>query len=575
MVVTEYVQGSLTSVGSSTSEGIQLTEQQSVLVSEVLEWLETRSTKFGKVSGYAGSGKSWVTKYAVNAAIQRKLLNGDIWACAPTHQAKRVLEESLGGSSVHEVSTLHSVLGLRPSRVKFESHHRETLAELLSIPIEERTEQENHLVDGLSIRRNAADEGMQAFMPTKFKVGISAVRLLIVDEWSMIDKTLYGLLCELIANPDMHPDLQVLFLGDPAQLPPIGECVSEVNSINGFSQLTQVVRYSGSILEYCNKVREVPDYEWLHQKVEQDDTLLVLNRWEIMSQLKDLYADGESVRFVSATNARVTELNYEIRSILKEGAKGLFYEPGDVVLTLNAVSRQGGSVYDVACQGKNSNLVEHTSTLLELGEPCVPGDLVGLGKSDATRLSKNSFTFRSELGTEFERLIFRYRPYDSDEAYSVNKALCLINPDQFTQWQAECKQLLSRARSTQSRSRDKKMSRGQTGDQAKQVWSALGLKDWWTWAGSNNPVTAVEYQQIKRQLWIDYFSLLGFADKASYSYCSTAHRVQGSTVDIVVIDMASIISGVKNWAKQDGTWDTRKLLYTAATRARKQIVFMV
>ena len=569
----EAIQSSLLmATGDDESPKITLTGQQEVLKAEVLEWLRLKPSKLARVTGFAGTGKTTVIKYVVQAAIEEGLINGPVWACAPTHQAKGVIENSLRGSAVTEVTTAHSLLGLRPKTVEFKRKDQDKLDVLLGIKEELRSTDESALIDALLIRRNASDAEVQSFVPSgKLKEGIEKVRFLLVDEWSMIDKLLYGLFCELANDPVMHPDFQIIFLGDPAQLPPIGETISKVESLPSFQELTEVVRYKGAILEYCNKVRTERDYNWLHQRVEEDETLMVLQEWEVMPQLKELYAAGESIRFAAATNARVMALNYQIRGILKDGdLSGLFYDPGDVVLTLNAVSRSSSYAYDVACGGKKSKLEEHTSTLLELGDLCGPGAYVSLGTS-GTILTDQSFEMTSKLGTKFSRMIFRYRRYESGLPFSERKAICLLNPAQYDQWQLECKQLASRAKVTQTRSRKSTGIRGQEGEQAKAVWEEFGLKNWWK-KKNGEDLQQYEYQKLKTRLWIDYFDLANFADKASYSYVSTCHRLQGVTVDIVVLDMKTLMSNAQ--AKFDETWDPRKLLYTAATRARKQLIFM-
>ena len=567
------IQLDLTSCGGK--EKISLNDAQAEVCQEFLDWVERGATKLQALRGYAGSGKTFLLKYALQQAWDRGLIVGNVWCCAPTHQAKKVLCEAMAGCPVNEVVTAHSLLGLRPEKVTFSSSDENVLASLLAIPADSRTSDDEAVIDGLQIKRNKSEEGCQDFVSVTLKKGIESVRLILVDECSMIDRYLFGLFNSLIANSDLHPDLQILFIGDPAQLPPINESLSKTLSLPHFSELTKVVRYSGSILDYCNQVRMVADYEWLHRRMIEDDSLMILQSFEVMAQIRELYSSGESIRFIAATNKRVEALNYQIRSLLHDG-DCFFYERGDVILTLNAVQRDSHGAYDVACAGRNAKLEAHTSTLLELGDPCLPGDFVSLGASNGTRLTEEAFCYTSSFGTKFERLIYRYRSYDSGETFGQQAAICLINPEQYSQWRLEIKNLLARARTTQTRSK-KKGARGQEGDSAKEVWKEFGLKSWVKWA-DGRPVSDYEYRKIKSQLWADYYGLLGFADQASYSYASTCHRVQGVTLDVVVVDMQSIISGPsRQWQKEgdESSWDTRKLLYTAATRARKQVVFMI
>ena len=573
-----------TVVGAIPKRKITLNNDQKRLRGEVLAWLKSGSPKLKTIRGYAGAGKSLCVgeilkaAYGLGEGVSTPILVGDVWACAPTHQAKNILAKAFQeiDAPVNEVATSHSLLGLLPKKVKFERADEHVLEQYLSIPQDERDSDDEAMIDALQIRRNAAAEGKQDFVQTKLKTGLEHVRLVVVDECGMVNSHLFGMFVELTHNPNMNPDLQILFMGDPAQLPPINEKLSKTFELPNFTELTEVVRYDGAILEYCNGVRTAPDYELLHMRLDEDDSMLVLPQHEVIVALPEVYAGGESIRFVAATNARVAELNCMARALLKgqERNSGLFYDSGDVVLTLDAISRQHNSTFDVATKGKDSLLECHTSTLLELGNMVGPDDFVSLGTTGGIRLSDAAFSFQSALGTMFERVGFRYRLYDSGNDFGRDAVIFLLNPEQWHCWEAETKKLLSRARTTQSRSK-KAGARGQEGDQAKAVWAEFGLKNW-RQTLDGRAVTDYEYKQIRSQLWRDYFNLLGFADKASYSYASTAHRVQGVTLDIVIVDMRSIVPPFRqSWRHEDGTWDTRKLLYTAATRARKQVIFMV
>lgn len=560
--------------GKTATPSIRLNDAQDAVAEEFLCWLGQGEPKLQTLRGYAGTGKTTMLRVALERAWDRGLIIGDVVGCAPTHQAVKVMGKALEGSGVIECITAHSLLGLRPEKVKFEKEDQALLDSLLATPSEDRNSDDLALIDSLQVKRNKADEGHQDFVSRKLKTGIESIRLLLVDECSMIDSYMFGLFAQLITNPQLNPNLQILFIGDPAQLPPIQERQSKTFDLPTFKELTKVVRYTGSILDYCNEVRVDPDYEWLHRRVPEDETMMILPSYEVMDQIKSLYEGGESIRFVAATNKRVTELNYQIRSLLHDDSKQLFYEPGDVILTLNAVQRETHGAYDIACQGRKAALEAHTSSLIELGKPCVPGDYVSCGPNNGARLTEQSFNFTSALGTDFERLIYRYRYYDSGDSFGQFPALCLINPEQWAQWIKERDLLLKRARTTQSRGKSKKTSRGQEGETAKAVWAEFGMKDWFRWDNGSS-ITQQEYQGIKGRLWSDYYALLGFADQASYSYASTAHRVQGVTLDIVVVDMQSIVTPKRAWQKDDAIWDTRKLLYTAATRARQQLIFMV
>jgi exodeoxyribonuclease-5 len=76
----------------------------------------------------------------------------------------------------------------------------------------------------------------------------------VIDEASMINEELWSLLVMQVM--DLLSPTQLLFVGDVAQLPPIGEPESQVfQSIPDRSDLTMVVRYGGAIALLAESIR--------------------------------------------------------------------------------------------------------------------------------------------------------------------------------------------------------------------------------------------------------------------------------------------------------------------------------
>ena len=561
------------------SERVEFTQQQQKFIKEALEWLACPRSgqKLMALHGYAGSGKSFTVNHLLAMARQSGLLVGDIWATAPTHQAKKILEQASRGtgSGITEFMTSHSFFGLRPQKVEFKKHHEEKLDELQSIADEDLTPDQHSTIDALIWRKNAELEGLEEFLPTEMKKGAEHVRLVVVDEFSMINETLARLYFELPLLYDMHPDLQILFLGDPAQLPPVKEKESLISEVPRFTPLTEVVRNKGNILKYCTEVRTAREesLSTLHYKYDSDD-LLMMSQQEVLREIKGVMDSGESVRFLAGTNERCREVNEMVRYALKGVEGGLTYCTGDVVLTLSAVKRgiayrtTGNPGYGPKCDG---DMQDHTSTLFELGDELKLGDYVACGNDGGVRLDENSFSFRAATGNVFHRKFFRYRPYDSGDEFTRNNALCLVNPDEYKRWVEDCELLWARARTTQTRSK-KKGARGQSGDAAKEVWKELGLKNW-DKRQDGSALSYQDYKKIRSQLWVEAFLLRQFSDKASFSYTSTVHRAQGITSDVAILDERTLMKS--QMGRYSETFDLRKLIYTAASRARKQLIIMV
>jgi hypothetical protein len=157
---------------------ITLNDQQYEGINKIRRWLKTENQPFFTLSGYAGTGKTLSIK---------KILDEYHWGVvvsAPTHKAVGVIERLTGC----EARTLHSLLGLR--------------------------------VDVSLDSFDPNDPQFSPIVPPK----INEVSLCIVDECSMINLELFNLIKDTINGHNT----KTLFVGDRAQIPPIGEKISAV-----------------------------------------------------------------------------------------------------------------------------------------------------------------------------------------------------------------------------------------------------------------------------------------------------------------------------------------------------------
>lgn len=179
-----------------TPQGKKITfnDQQFEALGGIKEWLDGDKGHFYTLSGYAGTGKTTL----VNAAIRGR---SSVAVTAPTHKAKSVVRKATAKPGV----TIQSLLGLRPN-----------------VDIEDF---------------NPSDpEFAQLQDPT-----ISKYKIVVIDEASMLNAPLF----EMIINEARKSGTKVLFMGDDAQLPPIGETKSLVftsDLVTNRSALTKVER---------------------------------------------------------------------------------------------------------------------------------------------------------------------------------------------------------------------------------------------------------------------------------------------------------------------------------------------
>ena len=168
-------------------------------------------TSFFCLTGAAGTGKtSVIGTFCAEMQEKSKLTIG---CCAPTHKAKVVLEEKIGGNI--ECHTLQSLLAYRPVRQENGSMVFKTSRPLHDLPI--------HAYD-----------------------------VLIIDEASMVPAEMLAVI--KAARYGGH----VVFVGDVFQLPPVGEersVVFEAALPSDCVRLTEVVRHDGGILDLVTKFR--------------------------------------------------------------------------------------------------------------------------------------------------------------------------------------------------------------------------------------------------------------------------------------------------------------------------------
>ncbi len=192
-----------------------LTEDQRAAGEGFAAWLARPSdgTPF-LLAGYAGTGKTFLSMRFLALAETAGLC----WTVvAPTHKAVGVLRDHL------------DLTGLRPT------WYPSTIHRLLR----------------LKLRRDGDRERCEETAQTA--AALEPLDLVLVDEASMVDGPLLAITLRCA-----HPfRCRLVFVGDPAQLPPVGERESPVFSLSRVCQasLTRVVRHQGPVLRLATGLR--------------------------------------------------------------------------------------------------------------------------------------------------------------------------------------------------------------------------------------------------------------------------------------------------------------------------------
>jgi exodeoxyribonuclease-5 len=245
------------------------TDDQQAAYDEVYDRL-ARGERYTGLRGYAGTGKTYLVSRLVEQLVEEDCT---VTVCAPTHKAVQVLSEELGGAPV-QMQTLHSFLGLR---------------------LQPTEDGEYELV---------AEETQDY-----------AAGVVIVDEASMIGR-------EEWAHIEDSPFwLQWLFVGDPAQLPPVNEDPSPALDVPG-PTLETIHRQAADnpILELATRIRTGDNGRFGSTFEDGKGVAITHNRDEFLDSVlrafdTDAFAeDATHARVLAYRNKTVRRYNREIRA---------------------------------------------------------------------------------------------------------------------------------------------------------------------------------------------------------------------------------------------------------------------
>ena len=249
------------------------------------------------LKGYAGTGKTFTVNLAAKALGSKV-----VGMTAPTHKAVKVMKKNAMKSETDHLfnfSTIHSLLGLTPKIQKDGSRKylRDKKRDVKSLKIHE-------------------------------------IEVLFIDEASMINVSLINQLFEYYKEFRQNKPLQLIFLGDPCQIPPVKELLSIVFDdvfLNRYQahvmELTEIVRQKegNTILDYATSIRQNlttqvhsrPDI----QHTESESGLCTLPEANLDEILRKLFTnpaydeDPDLAKVLCWRNKTVKHYNDKIRSM--------------------------------------------------------------------------------------------------------------------------------------------------------------------------------------------------------------------------------------------------------------------
>ena len=192
-----------------------LKKSQVNALANIIEFLYSEN-RFFRLTGYAGTGKSYVACKLMRLLAK---LKHEFVAGSPTNKASKSLYNLAKEQNLSvRVETLARLLGQQPV-------------------LNEET-------------------GKEEFLSDREK-DLKSYDVVLLDEFSMISKSNFTQIQEAIAGGKT----KVIFIGDAAQLPPVGEsepCV--ISYPMDSAELTEVVRYDGAIAHIAEQIRSNPIY---------------------------------------------------------------------------------------------------------------------------------------------------------------------------------------------------------------------------------------------------------------------------------------------------------------------------
>lgn len=291
-----------TTTSESNSIGFSLNSEQEAAIMSMEAFLTDSDPDAPQnflLSGYAGTGKTFCVKQLV------KQVRGKVAFTAPTNKATKVLRDTLAEEGFRPLcKTIHSLLGLTMGG------------------------------DGEVKELKASDE----------KVDLSSLRYVVVDEGSMVGE---DLLDYILDAQRRAPATRFIFMGDPAQLPPVREKASPIWNLGWPSaRLEKVMRHDNQILTFATEVRAQVDRPIPRillqadndgrQGVFRENKILFMNAIATSARNLELSVHG-TAKIVAWRNVTVDQYNRVVRQHLFAESAGKRWLPTDrIILTAPA-----------------------------------------------------------------------------------------------------------------------------------------------------------------------------------------------------------------------------------------------
>ena len=443
-----------------------LTPSQIAAFNAMVDFIHS-DDRFFRLEGYAGTGKSFTVVRFLSYLLAQKLT---FCVAAPTNKAVRNIANMVGSTA---------------NRISFSGLFSEidvmTIARLLG-----------------QLPELNLESGKEEFI-TKLEVNVSRYDVILIDEFSMIDEKTFNSLLEQELN-------KVIFIGDPAQLPPINEKVTKVMTdprIKTGATLQEIVRYEGDIAKVAEAIRINDRYKShiFRFTTTPDQSIIVLDKATWLDSAATIFDSVEWMdnpdycRIIAWKNESVNNFNKAMRRM----------------------------IYGEVPEFIKSELLIAKSPLFRFIET---------GKSE--RKAKVTYANNREEFTVIDTALAN----EGDLTYWVLKVL---DSQELTK-ELNVLTFDSLAKHNKRLDSIKK--------EANELTKQIKLE--------KNEKEKQQMDTLRRQRWGYYFSLKERWDDVTYAMALTAHSAQGSSLDHVFL-----------FASEMGRCNERQqILYTSLTRTK-------
>lgn len=280
----------------------KLSSDQERAWKKLQSWLVDADAPKFILRGFAGTGKTHLMKLLTTVRLNKQR---SFYFTAPTNQATKVLSNLIE----HPAKTIYSLLGLRMS---------------------------------------SDDETQELVFPERLPE-LDWGCIIVVDEAGMLPKQMV----EFIEQARRQFDAKVLYVGDPAQLLPIGEdespCWNEVSDKRYRTLMKKVMRFDNQILKLATHLRECVFSGEAPVVVDDNDgnegVFKLSSRAEFMDRLLDgrnTPADFMDTKVAAWRNKAVNRYTEEIRRHLGFGSDP--YQETELLLLAQPVEIGGNIV---------------------------------------------------------------------------------------------------------------------------------------------------------------------------------------------------------------------------------------